>query len=214
MFKRKVELHQEEVFEGEEAVRQYAKTAQKSTRRYMAFLERLEGLGIEGRGLDVGAGPGILTSLVAQRFPQLEITALELSPDMVSVGQEYVRSQDLQDRISFVTGDAADEEFIQSLGKFNLIFSTYTLHHWRSPRQVIDNLRRALVDDGLLYLYDLRRVWWLYWVPVKNGFFRSIRGAYVEDEIEALLQGVEPERYKIEKEFPFMYSILIRQPKA
>jgi 2-polyprenyl-3-methyl-5-hydroxy-6-metoxy-1,4-benzoquinol methylase len=211
VFERKVEIHQEEAFEGLEAARRYTETAQKSTRRYMAFLERLEALGIEGRYLDVGAGPGILTSLVAEKFPQVEITALELSEAMVSVGQEVLKSKGLQHQIKFVTGDAADAALIQSLGKFDLIFSTYTLHHWEDPRRVIDNLLPALADDGLLFLHDLRRVWWMYWVPINNGFFRSIRGSYVQAEIEELLQGMPSECYEIKKEFPFMISVFIRQ---
>ena len=211
MFKRKVEIHQEEAFEGLESARRYAESAQKSTRRYLAFLERLETLGIEGRYLDVGAGPGILTGLVARKFPQVEITALEPSEAMVSVGQDYLKSQGLQDRIDYVLGDAADETLIQSLGTFDLIFSTYTLHHWEQPRRVIDNLLAARADDGLLFLHDLRRVWWLYWIPVQNGFFQSIRGAYMPAEIEELLQGIPPDCYDIKQEFPFMISILIRQ---
>lgn len=211
MFERKVEIHQEEAFEGLETARRYAQTAQKSTRRYLAFLERLEALSIEGRYLDVGAGPGLLSGLVAQKFPQVEITALELSAAMVSVGQDYLKSKELQNRINFVLGNAADQDLIQSLGKFDLIFSTYTLHHWEQPRRVIDNLLAALADDGLLFLHDLRRVWWMYWVPVKNGFFQSIRGSYVPTEIEELLQGIPPECYEIKQEFPFMVSIFIRQ---
>jgi 2-polyprenyl-3-methyl-5-hydroxy-6-metoxy-1,4-benzoquinol methylase len=212
VFERKVEIHQEEAFEGLEAARQYAETAQKSTRRYLAFMQRLESLGIEGRYLDVGAGPGLLTGLVAQKFPQVEITALELSPAMVTVGQEVLKSKGLQDRVTYVTGNAADKDLIQSLGKFDLVFSTYTLHHWAQPRRVIDNLLAVLADDGLLFLHDLRRVWWMYWVPVKNGFFQSIRGSYVPTEIEELLQGIPPVRYEIKQEFPFMVSIFIRQP--
>lgn len=211
MFKRNVEIHQEEAFESIEAARHYAAGAQKSTRRYMAFLERLEALGIEGRYLDVGAGPAILTSLVARKFPQVEVAALEPSQAMVAVGQDYIQQQGLQDRISYVTGDAADAALIESLGQFDLIFSTYTLHHWEHPRPIIDNLLAALAPDGLLFLHDLRRVWWLYWVPAHSGFFKSIRGAYVKAEIEALLQGLPPDRYEIKPEFPFMVSVLIRQ---
>lgn len=214
MFRRRIEMHQEEVFEGLEAARRYADSAQKSTRRYMAFLERLESLGIKGRYLDIGAGPGILTSIIALKYPQVEIIALEPSPAMVSVGEDYLKSKGLQGRINFVIGDAADKELIQSLGKFDLIFSTYSLHHWGNPRQIIDNLRTALTDDGFLFLHDLRRVWWLYWIPVKSGFFQSIRGAYEWSEIEELLQGIDPACYKIKQEFPFMVSVFIRQPTS
>ena len=117
MFKRKVETYQEEAFEGIEAAKQYAEGARKSTFRYRAFLNHLQSLGIEGRYLDVGAGPGILAGIIAQNNPDVEITALEVSADMVAVGKNYLKSKGLQDRIEFVIGDATDEGLMKELGK-------------------------------------------------------------------------------------------------
>jgi SAM-dependent methyltransferase len=212
MFERKVEVHQEEDFAGLEAARQYAAEAQKSTMRYRTFFERLETLGAAGRYLDVGAGPGTVAGMVAEKYPQVELTALELSPDMVTVGQELLQSKGLEDRVNFVVGDAADAGLVQSLGKFDLIYSTYSLHHWdNNARQVIDNLMTALADDGVLFIYDLRRVWWLYWVPSQSGFFRSIRGAYIREEVEEMLTGFSPEAYDIKNEIPFLLSVIIKK---
>jgi hypothetical protein len=88
VFKRKIQVHQEEDFAGLESARQYAAEAQKSTMRYRTFFERLEILGVAtGRYLDVGAGPGTVAEIIAGKYPQVELTALELSPDMVTVGQ-------------------------------------------------------------------------------------------------------------------------------
>ena len=183
MFKRKVETYQEEAFEGIEAAKQYAEGARKSTFRYRAFLNHLQSLGIEGRYLDVGAGPGILAGIIAQNNPDVEITALEVSADMVAVGKNYLKSKGLQDRIEFVIGDATDEGLMKELGKFDLVYSTYSLHHWENPPKAIDNFMTSLADKGVLFIYDLRRVWWLYWVPIQNGFFNSIRAAYIRGEI-------------------------------
>jgi hypothetical protein len=44
MFKRRIEIHQEEAFEGLEAAKQYADKAPRSKLRYQAFLERLKSL--------------------------------------------------------------------------------------------------------------------------------------------------------------------------
>lgn len=211
MFKRKIEEHQDEAFVGLDAAKEYAKHAQKSTIRYRAFLENLKTLSIQGRYLDVGAGTGNLASIIAQNNPDVKITALEISSDMITVGEEYIKSQGFQDQINFMMGDATDEGALKELGKFDLIYSTYSLHHWENPRRVIDNLLTNLADNGVLYLYDLRRVWWLYWVPVQNGFFQSIRAAYVRREMKEMLEGFRPECYEIKNEFPFMLSIIIRK---
>ncbi|MCD4753098.1 MAG: class I SAM-dependent methyltransferase [Anaerolineaceae bacterium] len=211
MFKRKVELHQEEAFAGLEAAKEYAESAQKSTMKYQTFLSNLKTLSIQGKYLDVGAGTGNLAAIIAQNNPDVEIAALEISTDMMTVGEEYIRNKGLQGQIRFIKGDAFDKETTNGLGKFDLIYSTFSLHHWKNPRQVIDNLMSNLSDNGVLYLYDLRRVWWLYWVPIHNGFFNSIRAAYVRREIKEMLTGFRPECYEIRHEFPFMQSVVIRK---
>ena len=211
MFKRKVELHQKEPFSGIDNARQYAKSAEKPNMRYRAFLKNLQSLGIEGRYLEIGAGPGVLTTEIACTHSAVEITAVELSQDMATVGIEYVSKNGLEDRIKFVVGNAEDEALINSLGKFNLVYCTYTLHHWNDPEKAIANLTHVIEDDGILYLYDLRRVWWLYWVPIRNGFFNSIRAAYIESELRLMLESLEIKHFEIRKEFPFMHSIFIRK---
>jgi 2-polyprenyl-3-methyl-5-hydroxy-6-metoxy-1,4-benzoquinol methylase len=211
MFKRKVENHQEEAFTGLEAARRFAESAEKSAIRYQAFMERIKTLDIRGKYLDVGAGAGNLAARIAKNSPDVEITALEISADMISVGEELISKQGVQDRIHFVQGDAVDQETIQGLGEYDLIYCTYVLHHWDSPRHVIDNLMSILREGGVLYLYDLRRVWWLYWIPIRGGFFTSIRAAYVREEVKEILHGYKSGSYEIKHEFPFMQSIIIRK---
>jgi predicted O-methyltransferase YrrM len=198
------------MFAGVEEAREFAAGAEKATMRYRAFLETLERLQIPGRYLDVGAGPGIVAAMVARRRPEVKITALELSEAMVAVGQEVVARQGLQDRIAYVQGDAADRTLLQSLGKFNLIYSTFSLHEWAEPRSIIDTLLLGLAESGVLFIHDLRRVWWLYPVPVKGGFFQSVRASYQGWEIEAMLQGYPTGCYEVREEFPFLLSMIIK----
>ena len=100
---------------------------------------------------------------------------------------------------------------MDGLGEFDLIYSTYSLHHWENPKKAIDNLMPNLNDNDVLYLYDLKRVWWLYWVPVNSGFYNSIRAAYVRREVEEMLASLDPEHYEIRYEFPFMQSVIIKK---
>ena len=211
MFKRKVESHQEESFSGLDNARQYAESAKKSMMRYRAFLKNIQSLSVEGKYLEIGAGPGVLTTEIARIHPAVEITAVELSQDMATVGREYVAGNSLEDRINFVIGDAENEVFINSLGKFDLVYCTYTLHHWDDAQKAITNLTKTIADGGILYLYDLRRVWWLCWLPIRNGFFNSIRAAYTPAEVDSMLKGSGVEHYEMKNEFPFMQSIFIRK---
>jgi ubiquinone/menaquinone biosynthesis C-methylase UbiE len=177
--------------------------------RYRAFLKNLQSLEVEGRYLEIGAGPGVLAVEIARTHPEVEITAVEISPDMATVGGEYAAENGLDDRIEFVIGDAEDVGLIDSLGEFNLVYCAYTLHHWVDAAKTISNLSCAVANDGVLYLYDLRRVRWLYWVPIHNGFFKSIRAGYTPAEVRSMLRGIGFEGFIIKNEFPFMQSIFI-----
>ncbi len=210
MFKRVTESNQDEFFSSIDDAINYAERVKKSMMRYKAFLANLQSLDIKGKYLEVGAGPGVLTVEIARIYPEVEITALELLPDMVTVGREYVAENKLDNRIKFVVGDVEDEKFIHSLGEFDLVYSTYSLHHWTHPDKAVVNLYSAVNKGGMLYIYDLRRVWWLYWIPVKNGFFNSIRASYLLNEIKLMLSELGLQSTEIQKEFPFMHSIFVK----
>lgn len=211
MFERVVG-HQDGAFDSIEAATNYAEAAgHSSIVPYQGFLKDLETLDIGGRYLEVGPGPGILASTIARGNPDVQITGVEVSPSMASVGRAYIERAGLADRIQFVVGDAEDGDVFRSLGRFDFVYSTFGLHHWKDPKRVIQNSMSALVDGGMLYIYDLRRSWWLYWVPIRSGFWDSIRAAYVAKEIHKMLQELGIERYEIRKVFPCMQSVLIRK---
>ena len=71
-----------------------------------------------------------------------------------------------------------------------------------------------LNDNGLIYIHDLKRVIWLYYIKSQSGFFNSIRAAYRPDEMKAMLNRIGINNFKIRTVFPFcMQSILItKQP--
>ena len=211
MFKRVTESNQDESFSNIDNARNYAESAKKSMMRYKAFLGNLQSLDIKGKYLEVGAGPGVLTVEIARTYPEVEITALELLPDMVTVGREYVAENKLDNRIKFVVGDIEDEKLIHSLGEFDLVYSTYSLHHWTSPDKAVVNLYSAVNKGGMLYIFDLRRVWWLYWIPIKNGFFNSIRASYLLNEIKLMFGELGIQNTEIQEEFPFMHSIFVKK---
>ena len=88
------------------------------------------------------------------------------------------------------------------------MYATYALHHWEDAETVIGNLLRATADGGTLLIHDLRRVWWLYWVPSREGFFTSIRAAYTPEEARDLLDGIAPGRYEVRRG-PFWQSMVV-----
>jgi len=88
---------------------------------------------------------------------------------MIKLAQQDL-AEDLKTRITYKIGDACDFNSIKDLGKFDLIYSTFTLHHWDNAELAIKNLYSMLNDDGLLYIHDLKRVSWLYYIKSESGF--------------------------------------------
>lgn len=211
--KRVVEKDQNENFSGIENARKYAEESEKSSKmRFRIFLNKLDSFNIKGNYLEVGAGPATLASIIVEKNENIDITALEISIDMVTVANEYIKKKGLEQKINIINGDAEDEKLIKKLGKFELVYSTFFLHHWENPKETILNLLQYLNDDGVLMIYDLKRVWWLYFIPIKNGFFKSIRAAYKKEEIKEMLDTIGIKNYKIENKFPyFIQNIIIRK---
>ena len=202
--------HIDEPILGVERVVEYARKHEKTDElRFRAFLKKMRALGPKGRCLEAGAGIGTLACLFAREHPRVEVTAFDVSPDMVKLAREYIRDKGLADRIRYFRGDVNDGEEMKRLGKFDLVYSSFSLHHWRDPERSIKNLWNTLKDDGILYIYDLRRVWWLYLLPGNGGFISSIRASYRPREIAEILNNVGIKRYRIEASFPYFIQSII-----
>lgn len=59
------------------------------------------------RVLDVGAGCGLIALMLAQRFPQMQVTALELDPEAAQQAQENAAASPFASRVEVVQGDFA-----------------------------------------------------------------------------------------------------------
>ncbi|WP_052745775.1 class I SAM-dependent methyltransferase [Allosalinactinospora lopnorensis] len=102
--------------------------------------------------LDVGTGPGRLLAEIARRRTDLQLTGVDLSPDMITLAERNLRPYGA--RVSARTGDVTDLPFPDA--SFELIVSSFSLHHWTEPESAVPELARVLTPGGRLYLYDLR----------------------------------------------------------
>lgn len=97
--------------------------------------------------LDVGTGPGVLLVELGKRRPDLRLTGVDLSEDMVTAATKNVHgAADIR------KADAADLPFEDD--EFDLVVSTFSLHHWSDPHTAGEELRRVLRPGGSIYLYD------------------------------------------------------------
>lgn len=97
--------------------------------------------------LEIGCGTGAFSRLLAQRSEQ--VTALDLSPQMISVAIE--RSRQYQN-INFEVADVLTRNFSDE--KFDCIVSIATLHHL--PAEIIlSKIKKMLKAGGIFVCLDL-----------------------------------------------------------
>jgi ubiquinone/menaquinone biosynthesis C-methylase UbiE len=105
-----------------------------------------------GSVLDVGTGPGVLLVELARHRPDLRLTGVDLSPDMVAAAERNLAT--FGDRATARTGDVTDLPFPD--GSFDLIVSSLSLHHWDDPAAAVPELARVLRPGGRVHIYDFR----------------------------------------------------------
>ncbi|MFH1498031.1 MAG: class I SAM-dependent methyltransferase, partial [Verrucomicrobiota bacterium] len=193
-------------------VRRFARMSGRSM-RFRTFHRLLHTLPTRGRCLDVGAGPGAVAVAVAEDHPDLEIVALEPSTPMIEAGRRRVADRGLEGRIRFVRGAAEDTDLVRSLGPFELVYSTYTLHHFDDPGTAVRGLLDAVAPGGALFLYDLRPVAWLTWIPRSRGFLGAVRSSLRPTELRALLNRIGARDAEVSTAPPFLlYAIVRKKP--
>jgi ubiquinone/menaquinone biosynthesis C-methylase UbiE len=102
--------------------------------------------------LDVGTGPAVLLTELARLRPDLRLTGVDLSPDMIRAAARNVRG--LGDRVSVRVGSVTDLPFTDR--SFDLIVSSLSLHHWDDPAAAVPELARVLRPGGRVLIYDFR----------------------------------------------------------
>jgi ubiquinone/menaquinone biosynthesis C-methylase UbiE len=103
------------------------------------------------RILDVGSGPGLLTSMLAEKYPDTEVVGVDFSPRQVQAANRLLSHSQLVN-CSFKVGDAVDLPFED--GSFDLVVSTFSISSWPDMQKGLEEIRRVLVADGKACIVD------------------------------------------------------------
>jgi ubiquinone/menaquinone biosynthesis C-methylase UbiE len=102
-----------------------------------------------GTILDIGSGPGFLSTEIARKSPALLVCGIDLSRRMAVTAARRARGIR---NAQFVFGNAARLPFKD--GSIDLAVSTGVFHHLKSPRLVFDECYRVLKPGGEAWIYD------------------------------------------------------------
>jgi trans-aconitate 2-methyltransferase len=120
---------------------QYGKFAAERGRPFADLISRID-IAAPRRVVDVGCGPGELTALLADRWPNAVIEGFDLSPEMVERAQRHARAG-----LSFRVADAASW---RSVADTDVVVSNATLQWVPQHQDLLTNWARALPPGGWL----------------------------------------------------------------
>jgi ubiquinone/menaquinone biosynthesis C-methylase UbiE len=153
---------------------------------------------IQGLALEIGPGPGYIGLEWLKRTQDTQLIGLDISSDMIQVAMRNTEEYGFSERAEYRQGTGSKLPFEDNT--FDVVFSYDSLHEWTEPENTFNEIHRVLKNAGKYLIYDLRRdmplliKWFLLfntrYAPkeLKSGLTASIRSAYLESEIMAMLK--------------------------
>ena len=121
-----------------------------------AFVDRVIALGAStGHFLDVGTGPAQIPILLAQRCPDIHITAIDLSEEMLKIAKRHISAADLTDRITLERVDAKTLPYPDNT--FDGLISNSIVHHIHDSLRALKEMGRVMRPEGTVLIRDLIR---------------------------------------------------------
>ncbi|MBI4374641.1 MAG: class I SAM-dependent methyltransferase [Deltaproteobacteria bacterium] len=134
---------------------------------------------IKGSALDLGCGPGDIVLRLLKAFPEINLTAIDGSKNMLLYAENAARRERLSERVRFVQALIPHLSLDRTF--YDFIFSNSLLHHLHNPNVLWETIKRYSRKGTQLFIGDLIR-------PESTGAARKIVETYSANEPEVLRQ--------------------------
>jgi SAM-dependent methyltransferase len=134
---------------------QLERNGELSSPQYAAAAHWIAGLAAAPqvrRVLDIGSGPGVISCLLAEEFPEAEVVAVDGTPALLERTRARAQRLGLGDRVRTLHAEIPDE--LAKLGEADLIWAGNALHHMGDQRAVLSGFAGLLRSGGTIALVE------------------------------------------------------------
>jgi tRNA (cmo5U34)-methyltransferase len=148
------------------------------------------------RVLDLGAGPGVLSGFMLERYPHAKVHVFDLAENMLANARKLLA--DFSERVTYQAGDFGTVDFGEG---YDVVLSGLAIHHLDHPgkRGLFKRIFCALRPGGTLMIRDIVRgetdaitavyeKLWCDYIRSMQTDERAVMGRYHAEDVPAPLE--------------------------
>ncbi|OEJ24186.1 SAM-dependent methyltransferase [Streptomyces agglomeratus] len=117
-----------------------------------AWIAQTRGERVVRRVLDIGSGPGLITCMLAEAFPDAEVVAVDSTPALLDRARARAERSGLGERVRTLVAEVPGE--LGSLGEADLVWAANSLHHVGDQRAALTGFAGLLRPGGTVALFE------------------------------------------------------------